>query len=143
MPLRKAVDRGTFSWVDIDYIGGIENLEAGESITGSCTLFSAQDTQGKKISIVIDCGSHQSGKKSQELNNTIDPRLIDADYIIITHAHIDHIWRLPMLIKEGFQEKIYMTNYTKSLGQHSLLDSASLMQNNEYFVKLHWYLMVR
>ncbi|MCH8518160.1 MBL fold metallo-hydrolase [Candidatus Gracilibacteria bacterium] len=118
----------TFSGAIVEYIGGIESVEQQTSITGSCTLVEIKDTQGKTIKIVIDAGMHQGGKHDSTLNQNLDPRILEADYIIVTHAHIDHIGRLPQIVSQGFKGKIIMSPTTWDLSYLSLLDSAKVMK---------------
>lgn len=128
MPRENNNLRDTFSGVEIHYLWGIEDINAWESITGSCTLFTAQDHSWKKVTIVVDFWAHQQWMRANDLNREVDKRVVNADYLIITHAHIDHIGRVPMLQKAWFKGKIFMTHHTKLLWQLSLLDSARLMQ---------------
>lgn len=116
------------SGVEIEYLGWIESIEKWESITWSCTLFTAKDLKGSTISIVIDAGMHQGIKDETEKNAYVDPRILDADYLVITHAHIDHIGKIPLLIKEGFKWKIYMSSVTKQIAIESFKDSAEVMK---------------
>src|SRR6185312_1600647 len=79
------------------------------SVTGSHFLL---DTGGAKI--LIDCGLFQGRKEAEASNWTefpYDPASID--YLINTHAHIDHIGRIPFLVKRGFKGKIISTEATK------------------------------
>lgn len=118
---------GNFTWVEIEYLWGIESIDDGQTITGSCTLFTAIDSMGKSITIVVDAGMHQGGDKEYERNKAVDPRILNADYLVVTHAHIDHIGKIPLLVKEGFQGKIYMSPVTKQIAIESLKDSAGVM----------------
>jgi metallo-beta-lactamase family protein len=77
---------------------------AGE-VTGSCTLV---ETGTAKI--LVDCGYFQSGHMTYERNLEtfpFDPHEIDA--VVLTHAHIDHIGRIPKLVKDGFSGRIFAT----------------------------------
>ena len=118
----------SFSWVEIEYLWGIESSEQHTSITWSCTLVELKDTQWKSVTIVIDAWMHQGWEKDNELNKKIDPRILDADYIIVTHAHIDHIGRLPQIVREWFTWKIIMSPITWDLAHLSLIDSARVMK---------------
>lgn len=98
---------------------------AGE-VTGSCTLV---DTGTAKI--LVDCGNFQSGHMSYERNLDpfpFDPREIDA--MIVTHAHIDHIGRIPKLVKEGFQGRIFATQPTRLLCKPMWEDAAEVMKHD-------------
>lgn len=108
------------SLVKIKFCGG-----AG-SVTGSNFLLEAED---KKI--LIDCGLTQGTKLADDVN--WDPFIYDPkeiDILIITHAHIDHIGRIPKLIHEGFNGKIYSTLPTKALAFPMLEDTAGILSKN-------------
>ena len=97
---------------------------AGE-VTGSCHLL----TIGK-IKILIDCGMFQ-GEES-DLNFVpfgFDPK--DINYLIVTHAHLDHIGRIPLLVKEGFNKDIISTRATSSIAQLMLKNSAGILQTKK------------
>ncbi len=127
---KKNKSRDTFAWMKIKYIGWIEDDNQETPLTWSCKIIKFQDTQWKFISVVVDFWLYQWGQKLWELNENIDPEILKADYIIITHAHLDHVWRLPMLTKLWFTGKIFMTPETKALAEISLKDSAKLMLDN-------------
>lgn len=92
------------------------------SVTGSNFLL---DTGSKKI--LIDCGLFQ-GKHSFEEANweplPFDPK--DISVLINTHAHIDHIGRIPKLVKDGFRGPIFSTEATRALAEPLLLDAMEL-----------------
>lgn len=94
-----------------------------------------QDAAGTQLNIVVDFWMHQWWKADTLLNQEIDEKVTEADYIFITHAHLDHIWRLPMLVSRGFKGKIIMTPATKELAFLSLEDSAKIMET-EYQAKV-------
>ncbi len=97
---------------------------AGE-VTGSCHLLVIG-----KIKILIDCGMFQ-GEES-ELNFEpfgFDPT--DINYLIVTHAHLDHIGRIPLLVKEGFNKKIISTKATYSIAQLMLNNSAGILESKK------------
>ncbi len=95
---------------------------AAEEVTGSCHLIELGNTK-----ILLDCGLIQ-GRKKDELRNhdgfPFNPAELDA--VVLSHAHIDHCGRLPMLIDQGFTGKIHTHIATCDLVQILLKDSAHL-----------------
>ena len=104
----------------------VEFLGATGEVTGSCLLVTAGD---KKI--LLDCGLIQ-GRSNDELRNReafpFDPRTIDA--VVLSHAHIDHSGRLPMLVKAGFNGFIYTHRASRDLCRIMLKDSAFLYEKD-------------
>jgi metallo-beta-lactamase family protein len=97
---------------------------AVDAVTGSNFLF---EVNGKRI--MIDCGLFQGDKFSDERNHEkflIDPSSVDV--LLVTHAHIDHIGRIPKFVREGFKGVIYSTPPTEELTQIMLLDTVSILQ---------------
>lgn len=94
---------------------------AAENVTGSCFLIEIGD---KKF--IIDCGFFQGEEADNNYNNfQFNPK--EIDFLILTHAHIDHSGKIPYLIKKGFKGKIYCTKATYELTRIMLLDAAKVM----------------
>ncbi len=95
---------------------------AGGEVTGSAYLVRTRDA-----SVLIDAGMFQGGRES-ETKNRIPPaaRPDQLDAVLLTHAHLDHTGRLPLLIKHGFHGPIYASDATIELAEIILRDSARL-----------------
>ena len=99
-------------------------LGAAKTVTGSNFLVEAA---GKKF--LVDCGMYQ-GKASLELENS-DPFLYDVheiDFMLLTHAHIDHSGRIPKLYNEGYRSPVYATKATCDLCEIMLPDSGHIQE---------------
>jgi len=97
---------------------------AAKQVTGSCHLVSCNERR-----VLIDCGLFQ-GSREVELGNAdpfeFDPASVDA--VLLTHAHLDHCGRIPLLIKRGFRGPIHATAATRELARVVLLDAAGLQE---------------
>lgn len=103
----------------VGFFGGVD------SVTGSNFLFEAS---GKRI--LIDCGLYQGDKFADDRNREefgFDPKSIDI--LLVTHAHIDHIGRIPKLVRDGFKGVIYSTPPTEELTQLMLMDTTRILQH--------------
>ena len=99
---------------------------AARGVTGSCYLV---ESAGKRI--LIDCGLYQGGRELSEEN--VAPFGFDAaaiDFVLLTHAHLDHCGRLPLLAKRGFQGEIITTAASRELAKVVMLDSAHLQEED-------------
>ena len=97
---------------------------ADRDVTGSCHLIEAA---GKRI--LVDCGLYQGGRELAEEN--AEPFGFDAaaiDYVLLTHAHLDHCGRLPLLVKRVFRGEIICTAATRELARIVMLDAAHLQE---------------
>ncbi len=96
---------------------------AAHAVTGSCHCLEAN---GRKI--LIDCGLQQG--RDEHDDNALDFAPGQIDYCLVTHAHIDHSGRLPLLVKEGFQGQIITTRLTAQLLSIMLRDSAHIQESD-------------
>lgn len=95
---------------------------AGGEVTGSAYLV---ETANAKV--LIDAGMFQGGKATEEKNRLpegADPRSLDA--LLLTHAHLDHTGRVPLLLKHGYQGSIYATSATLDLAEIVLQDASRI-----------------
>ena len=96
-------------------------LGATHEVTGSCTLLTVG---GKKL--LIDCGMEQGRDLFENQEIPVSPSLIDA--VLLTHAHIDHSGKIPMLYANGFRGTVYATRATCDLCRIMLRDSAHIQE---------------
>ena len=97
----------------------IQFCGASNGVTGSCHLITTD-----KYKVLLDCGQFQGGKAQEALNYEDFPfNPADIDYLILSHAHIDHCGRIPLLVKRGFKGDIYCTDATADLLDVMLKDS--------------------
>lgn len=97
---------------------------ADRGVTGSCHMI---ECAGKRI--LIDCGLYQGGRELDEENSNnfgFEPK--DIDYLLLTHAHLDHCGRIPLLSKRGFDGEIITTSASRELARLVMLDSAHLQE---------------
>ena len=97
---------------------------ADQGVTGSCHLV---ECAGKRI--LIDCGFYQGGRELVEENAGpmgFDPDSID--FLLLTHAHLDHCGRIPLLVKRGFSGEMITTAASVELARLVLLDAAGLQE---------------
>ncbi len=95
---------------------------AAEEVTGSCHLLEING-----LRILVDCGQFQGGREQEERNYPpfpFDPR--DIDVVLLTHGHLDHCGRLPVLVREGFRGRIITTPATRDVARLILLDAAKV-----------------
>lgn len=97
-------------------------IGAAKSVTGSCH---ALEVNGKQI--LIDCGLQQGRDERDNQNLEFNPG--DVDFLIVTHAHIDHTGRIPLLVKQGFHGSIIATRLTGELMSIMLRDSAHIQES--------------
>jgi metallo-beta-lactamase family protein len=97
---------------------------AAKLVTGSCHYVEYHGTR-----ILIDCGLYQGKRELVEDNRNdfgFDPASIDV--LLLTHGHLDHCGRIPLLVKRGFKGRIITTAATKELARLVMLDSARIQE---------------
>ncbi|MGV3742494.1 MAG: MBL fold metallo-hydrolase RNA specificity domain-containing protein [Burkholderiaceae bacterium] len=113
----------------------IQFLGATNTVTGSKHLVSSGKTK-----ILVDCGLFQ-GYKQLRLRNwdqfPVDPAEINA--VVLTHAHLDHSGYLPILVRDGFQGKIYCSEATYDLCKILLPDSGRLLEEDADYANRHGF----
>ncbi len=96
---------------------------AAGTVTGSNFMIETD-----KAKVLVDCGMEQGAdfcEKAMYEKFPYDPSAVDA--LVLTHAHLDHVGRIPKLVKEGFRGKLYMTEPTKDLAELILQDSVGIL----------------
>ncbi len=102
----------------------IEFHGADHQVTGSCHLV---ECAGKRL--LVDCGLYQGGRELAEENAApfgFEPANID--YLLLTHAHLDHCGRIPLLARRGFRGEIVTTAASRELARLVMLDAAHLQE---------------
>jgi len=98
---------------------------AGE-VTGSCYLVETDQAR-----VLVEFGLHQGDPSSERRNRRMPPiRPRDLDAVVLTHAHLDHSGRLPMLVREGFGGPIWTTDASVELCDILLKDSAQIQEGD-------------
>ncbi len=113
----------------------IKSLGGTGTVTGSKHLLKTTE-----LTILVDCGLFQGIKSLREQNwESLNIPIAEIDLVILTHAHLDHCGYLPLLLKNGFKGRIYMTEPTAELTKLILLDSAKLQEEDAKKANQHHY----
>jgi metallo-beta-lactamase family protein len=109
----------------------IQFVGAAQTVTGSM-----HHIKTKNANFLLDCGMYQGKRKDAfEINKTFSYfNPVDIDFVILSHAHIDHAGNLPTLVKNGFKGKIYSTFATRDLSALMLMDTAHIQEKDVEFV---------
>jgi len=99
-----------------------------KEVTGSCILNIIKFPDGSTKKVLVDCGLFQETEFS-EYNKSFPFNAEDIDYVIITHNHVDHIGRLPLLVKNGYRGNIHTSYTTTKLIDRALEDSYKVLTN--------------
>jgi len=99
---------------------------AARNVTGSCFLLEEHGTR-----VLVDCGMYQGDSEAEDENAQafgFEPESVD--YLLLTHAHLDHCGRIPLLVERGFQGEILTTSATRELARIVLLDAAHINEED-------------
>lgn len=105
---------------------------AAGSVTGSKHLVEANDKR-----ILLDCGLFQGLPDVHERNRSFSFPPESIDYVIVSHAHLDHIGMLPLLVKRGFKGSIFATPATRDVAQYMLADMAGIEEQDAAYRLRH------
>ena len=107
----------------------IRCLGAAKTVTGSCYI-----VQAGEVRFAIDCGLHQGNREIEARNLDMEPYDPEnLDFILVTHAHMDHTGLLPRVVSHGFKGPIFMTPPTRDLLGIMLLDSAHIQEMESFW----------
>lgn len=107
---------------------------AAQEVTGTC-----HEIQANGHRILLDCGLFQGKRNESSVKNaefTFDPAK-DIDAVILSHAHMDHVGRIPVLWKKGYRGPVHCTYATKDLSAVMLADGGYIQEKDEEFFCKH------
>ncbi|MCX7171288.1 MAG: MBL fold metallo-hydrolase [Proteobacteria bacterium] len=112
---------------------------AGE-VTGSCYLVEAASGSSGKLRFMVDCGMFQGGRESYRKNlGALGFGVRQLDFVILSHAHLDHSGLLPRVTALGYRGPVYVTTATADLLQVMLLDSAHIQEKETEWENRHFH----
>ena len=113
----------------------IQFLGATQTVTGSKYLIKTE-----KMKLLIDCGLFQGYKELRMRNwNSLPFAPSEIDYVLLTHAHIDHSGYIPLLVKNGFRGKVFCSEATRDLCEVLLPDSGHLQEEEARYANRKGY----
>src|SRR3954447_20375643 len=108
----------------------IEFVGAAPEVTGSCHILRINGR-----TVLLDCGMFQGRRaETRAKNATLPIEIREIDAVVLSHAHIDHAGRLPLLAAHGYRNPIYCTAATRDLSAVMLADSAHIQEKDAEFL---------
>lgn len=104
----------------------VDIMSLHDGVTGSCNLVVVKHPELGTFKFAVDCGYYQESKYN-ELNYELPFNPDELDCVFVTHNHIDHTGRIPMLVAQGFEGRIYLTKTTRAFLPAALADSRQHM----------------
>ena len=108
----------------------IQFLGAARQVTGSCYLLEAGG-----LTILIDCGMYQEREFRERNWNSFPVYPGNIDYVLLTHAHLDHCGLVPRLVQQGFNNPVLTTSASIELAEIIWLDSARIQEEDAAYKK--------
>lgn len=106
----------------------VDIMDIHDKVTGSCHLCTTRKPYGDMLKFIVDCGIFQQDE-GDEQNQKLPFNASNIEFCLVTHNHVDHIGRLPLMAKNGFRGKIYTTETTCNLMEEALKDSYSVLKS--------------
>mgnify|MGYP002528748869 FL=1 len=106
----------------------VDIMAMNEEVTGSGNYASVKFPNGETVRFIVDFGLYQE-REYDKLNTELAFRPENLDFCLVTHVHVDHVGRLPFLVKNGFNKPIYMTETTGKLLPLALYDSYKVLNS--------------
>jgi len=112
---------------------------AAQEVTGTCHELQIDGGSGKIYRVLLDCGLFQGKRQESSVKNaefTFNPAT-DIDAVVLSHAHMDHVGRMPVLWKKGYRGPVHCTYATKDLSAVMLADGGYIQEKDEEFFCKH------
>ena len=106
----------------------VDIMAVHQEVTGSCNLVIAKFPDNETVRFVVDCGLFQE-RQYDGLNEELPFNSENIDFCLVTHNHVDHIGRLPFMVKNGYSKTIYATESTCKLLPLALHDSFKVLND--------------
>ncbi len=111
---------------------------AAQEVTGTCHEIQVEHTPGKISRVLLDCGLFQGRRQeAAEKNSQFSFMVTDIDAVVLSHAHMDHAGRIPLLHKKGYRGPVHCTYATKDLAAVMLKDGGYIQEQDEQFFCKH------
>ena len=107
----------------------VDMTAMNNEVTGSCTLVTVNLPNKEIIRFFTDCGLFQEAKYDNKLNKELLFNPQDIDFCLITHNHVDHVGKLPYIVKKGYSRSIYLTKVSSVLLPLALDDSCKVLKS--------------
>jgi metallo-beta-lactamase family protein len=105
-------------------------LGGARTVTGSMHLLETARTR-----VLLDCGLFQGHRdEAERINREVPASAVSADFMLLSHAHVDHCGNIPNLVKRGFHHQIYMTPASRDIAELLLRDSAHIQESDVKFL---------
>lgn len=108
----------------------IQSLQDG--VTGSRTLVVITFANKESVMFLVDCGMYQGSVEEYERNGKLEFKPKNLDFVILTHAHIDHCGQIPVLFSEGDSMPVFMTEDTMKVSEKLLDNTAKIVKNSSH-----------
>lgn len=111
---------------------------AAQEVTGTCHEIQVEHTPGKISRVLLDCGLFQGRRmEAAAKNSQFTFKVTDIDAVVLSHAHMDHAGRIPLLHKKGYRGPVHCTYATKDLAAVMLKDGGYIQEQDEQFFCKH------